>query len=144
MLQAGEDLTSERVINEVGSWVTTELHFFYEIWEKAGRDDSIIPPHFLNCWDQYLERVSNFSLPEEKRFRQIHDGHATYMIPEEKVFVTPEAIEAVCMVGSAEDIIDQIREVEKNGIKEINIMPAADYCRPAFKDFAEKVMPAFR
>ena len=144
VLQPGEDLSSERVINEVGSWVTTELHFFYEIWEKAGRDDSIIPPHFINLWDQYLERVQNFSLPEEKRFRQIHDGHATYIIPEEKVFVTPEAIEAVCMVGSAEDIIDQIRELEKNGIKEINIMPAADYCRPAFKDFAERVIPAFR
>ena len=61
-----------------------------------------------------------------------------------KAFVTPEAIEAVCMVGSAEDIIDQIRELEKHGIKEINIMPAADYCRPAFKDFAERVIPAFR
>lgn len=144
LLQPGEDLTSERVINEVGAWVTTELHFFYEIWEKAGRKDEIIPPHFLNCWDQYLDRVNNFSLPEDKRFRQLHDGHATYLIPDEKVFVTPEAIEAVCMVGSAEDIIDQIREVEKHGIKEINIMPAADHCRAAFKDFAEHIIPAFR
>lgn len=144
VLQPGEDLTSDRVINEVGSWVTTELHFFYEIWEKAGRKDEIIPPHFLNLWDQYLDRVNNFSLPEDKRFRQLHNGHAIYLVPEEKVFVTPEAIEAVCMVGSAEDIIDQIREVEKNGIKEINIMPAADYCKPAFKDFAERIIPAFR
>ena len=144
ILKAGDTLKSERIINEVGSWVTTELHFFYEIWEKSGRNDELIPPHFRNLWDQYLDRVNNFSLPPDKRFRQIHDGHATYMIPEEKVFVTPEAIEAVCMVGSAEDIIDQIARAADTGIKEINIMPAADYCRDAYRDFAEQIMPAFR
>jgi len=144
VLRAGEDLRSERVINEVGSWVTTELHFFYEIWNKAGRRDELIPPHFLNMWDEYLERVNNFSLPEESRFRQIHEGHAIYHVPEERRFITPEAIRAICMVGSPEDIIDQIRDVEKAGIKEINIMPAADHAREAFADFAQKVMPAFR
>lgn len=144
VLRAGEDLTSERVINEVGSWVTTELHFFYEIWLKAGKQDDMIPPHFRNVWDEYLDRVANFSLPENARFRQVHDGHAIYLVPEERRFVTPEAISAICMVGSAEDIIDQIREVEKCGIREINIMPAADYAGAAFEDFATQVIPAFR
>ncbi len=101
VLRPGEDLTSERVVDEVGSWVTTELHFFYEIWNKAGRRDEMIPPHFRNVWDEYLDRVANFSLPEEKRFRQIHDGHAIYVVPEERRFVTPDAIRAICMVGSA-------------------------------------------
>ncbi len=144
VLRPGEDLTSERVINEVGSWVTTELHFFYEIWNKAGRNDELIPPHFLNLWDEYLARVKNFSLPEASRFRQIHEGHATYHMPEERRFITPEAISAACMVGSAQDIIDQIREVQKTGINEVNIMPAADSARAAYKDFAEKIIPAFR
>ncbi len=144
VLRPGEDLTSERVINEVGSWVTTELHFFYEIWNKAGRKDELIPPHFLNKRDEYLARVDNFSLPEEKRFRQVHNGHAIYMVPEERTFVTPEAISAICMVGSAEDIIDQVRTVESAGIKEVNIMPAMDYASDAFRDFAEKIIPAFR
>ncbi len=66
------------------------------------------------------------------------------MVPEEKTFVTPEAINAVCMVGSEEEIIDQIRTVETAGIKEVNIMPAADYAIEAFRDFAEKIIPAFR
>ncbi len=144
VLRPGEDLTSERVINEVGSWVTTELHFFYEIWNKAGRKDELIPPHFINKWDEYLARINNFSLPEESRFRQIHKGHAIYMVPEERTFVTPEAINAICMVGSEEEIIDQIRTVETAGIKEVNIMPAADYAIEAFRDFAEKIIPAFR
>ncbi len=144
VLQAGENLTSDRVINEIGSWVTTELHFFYEIWNKAGRKDELIPSYFLNLWDEYLDRVNNFSLPEESRFRQIHEGHAIYHMPEERRFITPEAISTSCMVGSPEDIIDQIHELEKTGIKEVNIMPAADHARNAFKDLTDKIIPAFR
>ena len=144
ILRPGEKLNSDRVIDEVGSWVTTELHFFYEIWNKLGRKDDLIPPHFANVWDEYLARVQNFSLPENARFRQIHDGHATYLIPEERRFVTPEAIRATCIVGSPEDVIDQVRQIEKSGIKEVNIMPAADVAPSAFRDFAEQVMPAFR
>jgi alkanesulfonate monooxygenase SsuD/methylene tetrahydromethanopterin reductase-like flavin-dependent oxidoreductase (luciferase family) len=120
------------------------LHFFYEIWNKLGRKDEMIPPHFLNMWDEYLARVDGFSLPENARFRQIHEGHAVYLMPEERRFVTPDAISAICMVGSAEDIIDQIRTVADAGIKEINLMPADDYARGAISDFAEHVIPAFR
>ncbi|MGD0073976.1 MAG: LLM class flavin-dependent oxidoreductase [Candidatus Binataceae bacterium] len=144
VLRPGEKLTSERVINEVGSWVTCELHFFYEIWNKLGRKDEMIPPHFVPIWGDYLKRVEGFSLPEKSRFRQIHEGHATFVPPEERRFVTPDAIRASVIVGSPEEIIEQIRGLEKNGIKEINIMPGPDYARPAFRDFAEMIMPAFK
>jgi alkanesulfonate monooxygenase SsuD/methylene tetrahydromethanopterin reductase-like flavin-dependent oxidoreductase (luciferase family) len=77
-------------------------------------------------------------------FRQIHDGHATFLIPEERRFVTPEAIRAICIVGSPEDIIDQVRALEQGGIKEVNIMPAADAAKSGFQDFAKHVIPAFR
>jgi hypothetical protein len=67
VLRPGETLSSERVIDEVGTWVTTELHFFYEIWNKLGQKDEMIPAHFANVWDEYLARVQNFSLPENAR-----------------------------------------------------------------------------
>jgi len=144
VLRPGEKLTSERVMNEVGPWVTCELHFFYEIWKKLGEKDELIPPHFANLWDDYLKRVRGFSLPENARFRQIHDGHATYVPPEERRFVTPETIRASTIVGSPEEIIEQVRAIGKNGIKEVNIMPGADYARAGYRDFAELIMPAFR
>ncbi|HTY53834.1 MAG TPA: LLM class flavin-dependent oxidoreductase, partial [Candidatus Binataceae bacterium] len=126
VLKPGEKLTSERVINETGSWVTCELHFFYEIWLKECKDESLIPPHFANVWERYLDRVKTYSLPETARFRQIHNGHCTFMQPEERGFVTPEAIKATCIVGTPEEIISQLRDMEKGGIKELNLLPAAD------------------
>src|SRR5713101_8468249 len=79
VLRPGERLSDERVIQETGSYVTAILHFAYEIWSDLGKRDELIPPYFRNNWGRYLEHVASFSLPEEKRFRQVHDGHCTYM-----------------------------------------------------------------
>jgi len=144
VLQPGEKLTSDRVINETGSWVTCELHFFYEIWLKEGRKDALIPPHFANVWERYLERVKNYSLPEKARFRQIHNGHCTFMQSDERVFVTPEAIRATCVVGTPDEIVAQLRQMGRDGLKELNLLPAADHQKQVWKDFAGKIFPAFR
>ncbi len=144
VLRSGDKLTDDRVINEVGSWVTTELHFFYEIWKKAGEPDDLIPTHLVDLWDDYVNRVDNYSLPENARFRQIHLDHATHLVPEERKFVTPGAISASALVGTADEIIEKIKEKERNGIRDISIMPSADTARKVYRDFAELVIPAFR
>ena len=144
VLRPGERLTDERVVNETGSWVTCELHFFWEIWQQQGQNDKLIPPHFANLWDEYNDRVKHYSLPEKARFRQIHNGHCTFMQPEERRFVTPDAIRASCVVGTPEEIIAELRGLEKNGLKEVNILPAADYAHHVYRDFSEMIFPAFR
>jgi hypothetical protein len=48
VLRPGEKLNSKRVVDETGAWVTCELHFFYEIWLKEGKNDALIPPRFAN------------------------------------------------------------------------------------------------
>jgi alkanesulfonate monooxygenase SsuD/methylene tetrahydromethanopterin reductase-like flavin-dependent oxidoreductase (luciferase family) len=144
VLRPGETLKDDRVINETGSWVTCELHFFWEIWQQQGQDDSLIPKHFANVWDEYNDRVKHYSLPEKARFRQIHNGHCTFMQPEERRFVTPEAIRASCVVGSPEEIVAELRGLQKMGLKELNLLPAADHAREVYRDFADHVFPAFR
>jgi alkanesulfonate monooxygenase SsuD/methylene tetrahydromethanopterin reductase-like flavin-dependent oxidoreductase (luciferase family) len=88
--------------------------------------------------------VDSYTLPENARFRQIHDGHATFVQPEERRYVTPDAIKATGLVGTPEEIIAQIRELEKIGIKEINIVPGPDFAEGPFRDLAKHVIPAFR
>ncbi|MBI2963222.1 MAG: LLM class flavin-dependent oxidoreductase [Deltaproteobacteria bacterium] len=144
VLRPGEKLTDRRVIDETGSWVMCELHFFYELWKESGEKDELIPPYFANVWSDYLEHVNRFSLPENARFRQIHDGHLVYLQPAERGFVTPDAIRAGCLVGTPEEIIAQLRAVEKAGVREITLWPPMDHERKVIRDFAELVMPAFR
>ena len=144
VLGPGEKLTDDRVIDETGSWVGCELHFWYEIWKDSGEDDAIIPEHFRDVWPDYVERVAGMSLPETARFRQIHDGHLVYLQPEERRFVTPQAIEAGSLVGSPDAIIEHIRRIEAAGIREVALWPPMDCERKVLKDFADHVMPAFR
>jgi alkanesulfonate monooxygenase SsuD/methylene tetrahydromethanopterin reductase-like flavin-dependent oxidoreductase (luciferase family) len=132
------------VINHTGAQVTSALHFAYENWKARGRADEAIPPFFRNTWDDYLRRVENYSLSESGRFRQIHEGHGTFMQPEERRYVTPEAIRGTCLVGEPDELIAQLRAMEAAGIREMVIEPPADFQREVFRDFAELVMPAFR
>ncbi len=144
VLRPGDKLTDERVVNETGSMVTCVLHFAYEIWDQLGRKDELVPPFFVNVWEDYLKRVASYSLPEKARFRQIHDGHCTFLQEAERGFVPPEAIRAVCLVGEPREIADELRGMEKAGFQEVALLPPADYQRKVYRDFAEMVMPAFR
>jgi alkanesulfonate monooxygenase SsuD/methylene tetrahydromethanopterin reductase-like flavin-dependent oxidoreductase (luciferase family) len=144
VLRPGERLTDDRVIDETGSWVTAIIHFAYEIWSQMGKKDAYIPPAFANIWDQYLDRVNDMSLPPDSRFRQIHDGHCTFLQPAERKFVTPEAIKGTCVVGTPEEIVDQLQQMERGGIDGISLLPPAEYQRKVFRDFSELVMPLCR
>jgi alkanesulfonate monooxygenase SsuD/methylene tetrahydromethanopterin reductase-like flavin-dependent oxidoreductase (luciferase family) len=48
------------------------------------------------------------------------------------------------MVGTPDEIVAQLRQMEKDGLKELNLLPAADHQKEVWKDFAEKIFPAFR
>ena len=144
VLRPGEKLTSERVINQTGAQVASALHFVYENWSMRGKADDAIPPFFRNLWDDYLKRVASFSLPENARFRQIHEGHGTFLQPDERKYVTPEAILGTCLVGEPDEIISRLRAMEQAGIHELQLLPPADTQREVFRDFAEQIMPAFR
>ncbi len=142
ILRPGERLTDDRVINETGSQVTCVLHLAYEIWSYMGKKDNLIPPFFADVWEDYLKRVESY--PARGRFRYIHDGHCTFLQPEERRFITPKAIKAICLAGDADEIVERIRAMERLGFKELNMLPPADYQRKVFRDFAELIMPAFR
>jgi hypothetical protein len=79
--------------------------FFLRDLVERGQNVALIPPHFANVWERYLERVKNYSLPDNARFRQIHNGRCTFMQPDERGFVTPEAIRATCVVGTPDEIV---------------------------------------
>jgi alkanesulfonate monooxygenase SsuD/methylene tetrahydromethanopterin reductase-like flavin-dependent oxidoreductase (luciferase family) len=139
VLNPGEKLTSERVIDECGSQVTCALHFVYEIFKQTGREE-VIPEAFKDIWEEYCAYVDKMETPAEKRYLQIHNGHCTFLVPEERRFVTPRAIEGACLVGEPEKILDQLRRAESAGLKEVSLLPPMAYSRKVFKDFAEQVI----
>ena len=139
VLQPGERLDSDRVIDECGSQVAAAIHFVYEIYKQTANED-FIPEAFRGIWDEYCASVERMETPQDKRYLQIHNGHCTFLVPEERRFITPEAIRGVCLIGTPDELIAQIRAAEQAGLKEVVLLPPRDAARKVFADFAEQVM----
>jgi alkanesulfonate monooxygenase SsuD/methylene tetrahydromethanopterin reductase-like flavin-dependent oxidoreductase (luciferase family) len=140
VLRRGETFESERVIEECGSMVAASLHFWWELYQQS-RSDAFIPDAARDVWEQYLKWVDSMPTPREKRYQQIHEGHCTYLVPEERRFVTPATIRASGgLVGEPDQIVEQLRALERAGLREVTLLPPMAGARAILKDFAEQVM----
>lgn len=143
VLRPGESLTSDRVIDQVGSMVVSSLHFWWELYMQHG-SDSFIRDEVHDVWDQYLRYVESMDTPPAKRYQQVHDGHCTYLVPEERQFMTPTMIQATGgLVGEPDEILQMLRDREAMGLKEVTLMPPMEYARECLSDFAEHVMARY-
>ncbi len=143
VLEPGETLESDRVIDEVGSMVASGLHYWYEAYKLTGRDD-FVPDAVRDEWEQYLRYVEEMDEPPERRHLQIHDGHCTYLMPEERRFMTPNLIRnSGGLIGEPDEIIDQLRASEAAGLKEVTLLPPMSSARKIFDDFAKNVMSRY-
>ena len=101
VLEPGEAVTSERVAQLTDSWVGAAIHFAYEMW-SVREDDAMVPPPFRPFWEEYCSYVDTMETPPDRRYLQIHDGHATFLPLAERRFLTEDAIRAVTIIGSVE------------------------------------------
>jgi len=134
LLDPGETLTSERIVREVGPWVTSTLHYIYE--KVVAGDEP--PPHVRGIWKDYARQVEE--TPPEHRHRRIHAGHCTYLLPEEARFVTPELIRNTCLAGPPEEVQEQVRALASAGLHQIVLLPSLEAQHSAAERFARQVI----
>jgi len=78
----------------------------------------IDPPPFLRgIWKRYCALVEQ--TPPEYRHCRTHEYHYTYLHPGEAELIDADLIRATCLVGSADELIEQIRELERQGLQEL-------------------------
>jgi 5,10-methylenetetrahydromethanopterin reductase len=140
VLGPGEPVTSERVARLTDSWVGAAIHFAYEMWSTR-QDEAVVPPPFRSFWEEYCAHVENMAGPPDRRYLQIHDGHATFLPSAERRFLTEDAIRAVTIVGSVDEIVEQVKAAESAGVTELAIQSPLATAREAMRDFAERVRP---
>jgi alkanesulfonate monooxygenase SsuD/methylene tetrahydromethanopterin reductase-like flavin-dependent oxidoreductase (luciferase family) len=140
VLEPGEKITSDRVIDEVGSMAIASLHYWWELYQKDG-DTSTVAARCQKLWEDYLAFTERMEIPLERRYSQVHLGHCAWILPEERRFVTEDLIRSTGgLVGTPDEIIAMLREREAMGLKEIALLPAMPTARRNLSDFAEKVM----
>ncbi len=135
MLQPGEKLTDERVIVECGSSIMANVHFAVELVKETG---CAPPDYVLPIWDEYT--AFHETREAATRHQKLHASHYSYLDPEEARFVTPEMIRKYCIAGQPEEIVEQLRDLERQGLDAINFIPPQDERYRLNEDFSRKVM----
>ena len=135
LLDRGEPVDSERVIRTVGPNVMASVYYFYDEVHERGID----PPPFLRpVWKQYCALVE--ATPPEHRHFRTHEFHYTSLHPGEAELIDADLIRATCLVGAADELVEQIRELERQGLQELMFATGVDDKWRFAEEFARRVM----
>jgi alkanesulfonate monooxygenase SsuD/methylene tetrahydromethanopterin reductase-like flavin-dependent oxidoreductase (luciferase family) len=135
LLEPGEPVNSERIVRTVGPNVMASVYYFYdEVHEK--RTDP--PPFLARIWKKYCALVEE-TPPEHRHFRT-HELHYTNLHPGEAELIDAGLIRATCLVGTADALVEQIRELERQGLQELMFAIGVDEKWGVAEAFARRVM----
>ncbi len=135
VLEPGESVTSARVLNECGAFAIASLHYVYDKVRQMGGEP---PLHLRGCWEEYCAMVE--AVPARQRHMRVHAGHCTYLLPEEARFLSADVIKATCMVGTPEELREQVERLAAAGLKQLMILPSLAAQYRVIEDFARHVI----
>jgi alkanesulfonate monooxygenase SsuD/methylene tetrahydromethanopterin reductase-like flavin-dependent oxidoreductase (luciferase family) len=135
LLEPGEAADSERVIRAVGPNVMASVYYFYDAVHERG----IEPPPFLRrIWKRYCALVED--TPAEHRHFRTHEGHYTYIHPGEAELIDADLVRDTCLVGTPEELVERIQELERGGLRELMWATGTDEKWRFSREFADRVM----
>jgi 5,10-methylenetetrahydromethanopterin reductase len=137
VLRPGEASDSDRVRSQCGAMVMASLHYAYDQWRQYGRAPSAGPVR--EVWDDYTALLDD--VPDELLHQRVHQGHNCWVVPEEERFVTRDLIEALCMVGTADQLVSRLRDLGAAGLDQVMILPNLDARYDVLEDVGAQVLP---
>jgi 5,10-methylenetetrahydromethanopterin reductase len=135
MLEPGETLQSDRVIQECGSAIMANVHYLVDWVKETGKEP---PDYVLPIWQEYIDFHN--SRDAETRHQALHASHYSYLDPEEARFVTPEMIRNFCIAGHPEEIVEQLHDLERQGLDAMSFITPLEQQYSLIENFARKVM----
>jgi alkanesulfonate monooxygenase SsuD/methylene tetrahydromethanopterin reductase-like flavin-dependent oxidoreductase (luciferase family) len=135
LLEPGEAVDSERVIRLIGPNVMASVYYFFD----AVHEHDIEPPDFLKpYWQRYCDLVAE--TPAAHWHFRTHEYHYTALHPGEAELIDADLIRATCLVGTAEELIGQMRELERQGLQELMFATGNDEKWRFAETFSRQVM----
>ena len=135
MRQPREAPDSARIIAECGAAVISGLHYLVARHLETGEDP---PAYARSVWDSYMKWLNE--APPELRHQRLHGSHYSFVDPDEARFITPDLIKATCLTGEPDEIVEHVRALEQQGLRQIMLYPPLNRQYRVIEDFAEKVM----
>jgi len=118
LLEPGESLTSDRVIKEIGPSIMANFHYLADWVRETGKE----PPAYIRpVWDDYMAFLHKQAGADEHL--TLHSSHYVTLQPDEARFLTPQIIRNFCIIGEPPELVEQLRQLERDGLKQVNFLP---------------------
>jgi 5,10-methylenetetrahydromethanopterin reductase len=135
MREPGEALDSPRIVAECGAAVLSGLHYLVARHLETGEDP---PDYARSIWKAYLGWLNE--APPDVRHQRLHGSHYSFLDRQEARFLTADLIRGSTLSGSPEELVDRVRELETQGLKQVMLYPPLNRQYRVIEDFAERVM----
>ncbi len=135
MLEPGEALTSPRVIAEIGPAIMTNFHYLVDWVRETGKE----PPAYVQpVWNDYTAFLKAKASADSHL--TMHASHYATVTPEETRFLTPDIIRNFCIIGQPAELVEQLKQLEREGLNQITFHPPFAQRYDLMERFAEQVM----
>ena len=118
-----------------GPAIMANVHYLVDFVRETGREP---PAYVLPIWNEYLD--FHVRRDAATRHQKLHESHYSFLDPEEARFVTPEIIRAFCIAGQPEEMVEQIRTLETQGLDAMTFVAPQGQARRQYDTFARRVM----
>lgn len=138
LLNPGETLESESVIADCGSAIMANVHYLVDRYHDTGAEP---PEYVLPIWEEYL--AFHRTRDAERAHQQLHQSHYIYLDRDEARFITPEIIRNFCVAGQPEEVVDQLKALEAEGVTGVNFIYPNKARYRLTEDVARKVIAKY-
>ena len=135
MLEPGEPLTAGRVIKEIGPSIMANFHYLADWVRETGKEP---PPYIRPVWNDYMAFLKKQEGADAHL--TLHGSHYVTLQPDEARFLTPEIIRNFCIIGEPPELVEQIRQLERDGLRQVTFLPPFAQRFDVMERFATQVM----
>ena len=122
VLDAGEDIGSDRVASALGPWYVVRYHGVWQAFPEALAG--------MPGGEEWLAGI-NAERPEGERHLAVHEGHITDVMPRDEgvLALAGDALATTGWVGTAEQVHERASALAAEGGTDLMFTPAGDFSR---------------
>lgn len=87
-----------------------------------------------------INRLALEEASPAQRHQRLHASHYSFVDPDEARFITADLNRASCLTGTPDELMEQIRRLEREGLRQIMLYPPLNRQYRVIEDFAARVM----
>ncbi|MGE3774551.1 MAG: LLM class flavin-dependent oxidoreductase, partial [Gammaproteobacteria bacterium] len=134
-----KDIETREVREAVGPMVASSSNIFAL---STHHDPNLLPADLRDELVAFTNVYKDPEAPVETRHLKLYSGYLQKLRPEHEALMTEKIMRATTLVGTKDQIVESIRQMQAAGVHQVAVQPILD-TDATIDQFADEIMPAF-